>query len=102
VFETPTPNGSTAVATVPSTCRSQAECAKHIRYLTSPNSQPDQNFNPAWSPDGRTVAYVHFTLGTPPDIPPAADIWTMKWNGANQQPVVTSPLFDFRPEWGQR
>ena len=102
VFETPTPNGSTAVATVPSTCRDQAECAKHIRYLTSPNSQPDQNFNPAWSPDGRTIAYVRFTPGIPPDVPPAADIWTMKWNGANKQPVVTSPLFDFRPEWGQR
>ncbi|GAB2560558.1 TolB family protein [Kribbella endophytica] len=92
---------SAAVATVPATCRDQSDCARHIRYLTSPTSKPDQHFNPAWSPTGRQIAYTRFISGTE-TRPPLGDIWTMNWNGTDKRPVVTSPLFDFVPEWGRR
>jgi hypothetical protein len=91
---------SAAIATVPATCRDQADCARRIQYLTSPTSKPDQYFNPAWSPTGRQIAYTHFLYGSP-TRPPSGDIWTMNWNGTHQRAVVTSPLFDFRPEWGR-
>ncbi len=103
VFETygrGAPEGiAQAVATVPATCRSLDRCRHEIRYLTSPHSLPDEHFNPAWSPSGRQIAFVRFSsdgIGTP-----VGDIWRMRWNGAHQRPVSTSPLFEFRPAWGR-
>jgi dipeptidyl aminopeptidase/acylaminoacyl peptidase len=102
VFETfghGAPNGvAPAVATVPATCSGVASCSRHIRFLTSPNSLPDQHFNPAWSPDGRQIAFVRFSFVDPG--PAVGDIWRMDWNGRHQRAVSTSPLFEFRPAWG--
>jgi hypothetical protein len=92
---------SATIATVPATCRDQADCARHIRYLTSPTSKPDQHFNPAWSPTGRQIAYVRFVNGSE-TRPALGDIWTMNWNGTHKRPLITTPMFDFRPEWGLR
>lgn len=86
-----------AVATVPATCSSVEQCAPKVRYLTSPDSLPDQHFNPSWSPDGKQIAYVRFSYVDPGPV--TGDIWRMQWNGKNQRPVSTSPRFEFRPAW---
>jgi Tol biopolymer transport system component len=69
----------------------------HVHYLTSPSHLPLQNFNPAWSPNGQRIAYVRFVFN---GTSVRGDIWTMRWNGRNKQPVSRSPLFEFRPSWG--
>ncbi|MEJ7745004.1 MAG: hypothetical protein WKF73_22200 [Nocardioidaceae bacterium] len=99
VFETyghGAPNGKAqAIATVSAACS-----ARHrIRYLTSPTSLPIQNFNPAWSPDGRSVAFVRFKFVASEGVP-HGDIWTMSWDGRHREQVSHSPLFEFRPDWG--
>jgi TolB protein len=86
------------VATVPSNCHTLTECSRHIRYLT-PSRPPVENFNPAWSPTGRSIAYVRFIPGDP-TTPPLGDIWTMNWNGRHKTPFSQSPLFEFRPAFG--
>ena len=102
VFETygqGAPDGvAAAVATVPATCGSMADCTHRIRYLTSSTALPDQNFNPSWSPDGRQITYVHFSYIDPG--PSVGDIWTMRFDGAEKKAVSTDPRFEFRPNWG--
>lgn len=102
VFETfghGAPEGvAAAVATVPATCGGVSRCASKVHYLTSAKSLPDQHFNPTWAPDGRQIAYVHFSFVEPG--PATGDIWRMAWNGRHKAPVSTSPLFEFRPAWG--
>lgn len=105
VFETyghSTPSGTaSAVATVSANSRCGKGCATHIRYLTSPHSLPVQNFNPAWSPDGRQIAYVRFSSVESDDPPVRGDIWRMRWDGAHKRRVSHSLLFEFRPAWGR-
>ena len=102
VFETygqGAPDGvSAAIATVPATCGSIADCTSRIRYLTSSNALPTANFNPAWSPDGRQIAYVHFSYVDPG--PAVGDIWRMRFDGAGKTAVTSDPRFEFRPDWG--
>jgi Tol biopolymer transport system component len=86
------------IATVPATCHPVAQCAKQIRYLTA-SRQPQSDFNPAWSPSGRRITYVHFDSGTV-DAPPVGDIWTMRWNGHHKRPFSQDERFEFRPDWG--
>jgi hypothetical protein len=104
VFETfghGAPDGvASAVATVPAGCAPLKQCARRVKYLTSPHSLPDQHFNPSWSPDGRQIAFVRFSFVDPG--PAVGDIWRMDWNGRHQRAVSTSPLFEFRPAWGAR
>jgi hypothetical protein len=104
VFETfghgGAPHGvAQAVATVPATCSGVEACSRHIRFLTSPRSLPVEHFNPAWSPDGRQIAFVHFSFVDPGPV--VGDIWRMDWNGRHPRAVSKSPLFDFRPAWGR-
>jgi TolB protein len=102
VFETygqgPPDGVAQAIATVPANCSSDYDCARRVRLLTSPGSAPVDNFNPDWSPDGQGIAFVRFHGF--PDRPPIGDIWTMRWDGSDKRQVSTSPLFEFRPNWG--
>lgn len=88
---------SASVATVPATCASESACTAQVKYLTPQHVQPQQNFNPNWSPDGRQIAFVRFTSSP---TGPSGDIWSMRWDGTRQRPVSQSPLFEFRPDWG--
>ncbi len=89
-----------AIATVSANSRCREGCAEHVRYLTSPGSLPVQHFNPAWSPDGRQIAYVRFSYVKTANPPVRGDIWRMRWNGAHKERVSHSLLFEFRPAWG--
>jgi Tol biopolymer transport system component len=98
VFETyghgPPEGLASAVATVPATCTSVADCTTKIHYLTSQHSAPVQHFNPSWSPDGQRIAYTTFTPR------PTGEIVTMNWDGSDRHLVSRSRFFDFRPDWG--
>jgi Tol biopolymer transport system component len=103
VFETfghGAPDGKAQdIATVPATCTSLNDCASQTRYVTNNGAGPQQSFNPSWSPDGRSIAYVEFVAGDD-SKPPTGDIWTVQPDGSHRRPVSTSPRFDFRPDWG--
>jgi hypothetical protein len=103
VFETfghGAPDGSSAaVATVPADCRSLADCTARIRLLTPPKALPVQNFNPSWSPDGRSIVYCRFSFVDPG--PASGDIWRMRWNGTHRRPVSLDTRFEFRPAWAR-
>jgi TolB protein len=87
------------IATVPSTCAPVSACRKKIRYLTHHRGGKGQSFNPSWSPNGRRIAYVRFREGDR-NTPPVGDIWTAGADGTHRRAVSTSPLFEFRPDWG--
>jgi Tol biopolymer transport system component len=102
VFETygmGAPRGKTQnIATVPSTCASLSECRSQIHYLTHLEHGPGARFNPSWSPNGTQIAYTKFR-GNRHDCC-VGDIYTMRADGSHRKPVSTSPLFEYRPDWG--
>ena len=54
--------------------------------------------DPAWSPDGEKIAYVH--AGETGSAGGRADIWTMDPDGTNRTPLTgTKDVFDFMPAW---
>jgi Tol biopolymer transport system component len=93
---------SQAVATVSARPPTDGRRFSRVRFLTSQRAQPVQNFNPAWAPGGRRIAYVHFSFDSTKEPAVVGDIWRMRWDGTAKQRVSRSPLFDFRPAWGPR
>ena len=90
------PGEVSSVATVRATCGGEHD----IRYVTSPDSDPVWHFNPAWSPDGRHLVFVRFkSVDGDPIV--HGDLVTSRWNGEDRDRIATSPLFDFRPDWGR-
>ncbi len=68
----------------------------------SSNCYQGHDDDPAWSPDGKKIAYVH-GYG-PPENPNAGggapNIWTMDANGANRTNISNNPdLSAFMPAW---
>jgi TolB protein len=52
------------------------------------NTPNDFEAEPAWSPDGKQIAYSR-----------AGDIWVMNADGSDQHQVTFSPQADRRPDW---
>jgi len=95
------PKGKTQnIATVPTTCAAVSDCREHIQYLTHLKHPPGARFNPSWSPNGKRIAYVKFRGGTKNHPCCVGDIFTMRADGSHRKPVSTSPLFEYRPDWG--
>ncbi|MBU2664169.1 hypothetical protein KOI35_11760 [Actinoplanes bogorensis] len=82
-----------AVATVPATCVSEADCMRRIRYLTGTTGRAT---TPSWSPDGRRIAFSFRTSATELN----GDVWTMRPDGSDRRRVSTSPAFDYGADWG--
>lgn len=102
VFETfghGAPKGKTQnVATVPANCASLRKCTKRIRFLTHLRRGPGARFNPTWSPNGKRIAYTKFR-GDGKECC-VGDIYKMRPDGTHRRAVLTSKLFEFRPDWG--
>jgi Tol biopolymer transport system component len=100
VFETygmgPPHGKSQDIATVPATCAPVSDCRDEIRYVTHNGNGPVQSFNPSWSPNGGRIAYVKFN-----SHPFMGDIWVARPDGSHRRAVSRSPLFEFRPDWGE-
>jgi Tol biopolymer transport system component len=66
----------------------------HARQLThGPTGQED--FEPAYSPDGKYVAYARYT-----DDPASTDIWVIRTDGNGAHDITpTSDRFDLAPTW---
>jgi len=45
---------------------------------------PRRDFNPAWSPDGKRIAFVRFRILS--GGPPSGEIYVMNADGSNQTP----------------
>src|SRR5687767_12531290 len=50
------------------------------------------NINPAWSPDGRTLAFESRVGGD-------ADIWLLDLDGGTSRPLTTMPGDETHPAW---
>jgi Tol biopolymer transport system component len=62
----------------------------HQRQLTWAGS----SYSPAWSPDGRLIAYERWT-----PVTGSWDIWVMRANGSGKIRITTHPAFEADPAW---
>jgi Tol biopolymer transport system component len=88
------------IATVPATCTSVSDCRKKIKYVTDHGAGRVAGFNPAWSPNGRRIAYTLFKADDDDHPCCVGDIWTIGPDGRHREPVSRAPEFEYRPDWG--
>ena len=92
------PNGTALdLATVPVTCSSLDACTSAIHYVTDNGMGEGRASNPAWSPDGKRIAFA----GRPSVNDPNCEIVTIKYDGTARRVVSTSTRYDYRPDWGR-
>ncbi len=59
---------------------------------TQLTANPRGDYHPAWSPDGRYIAYITTRSGP-------FDIWLMKPNGANLRQMTSDPRWELTVRW---
>lgn len=64
------------------------------REMTQITSDSAHEWHPAWSPDGRWIAYISDKAGS-------RDIWVMRADGTDQRQVTRHPAQDRLPMWSQ-
>ena len=65
--------------------------------VTQLTNHPDWNSDPAWSPDGRRIAFVSDRDGNVEDE--ILDIYVMNADGSNVTRLTNQPGFDGFPAW---
>jgi Tol biopolymer transport system component len=106
VFNYLSPAKTTSViATVPATCRSDADCAAATKFLTSDPSTATTltSFdNPAWSPDGRRIVFLVDDQPVTPtgDFDLKGAIWMMNADGKDHELLADTPVMEMEPTWG--
>ena len=68
------------------------------RALTRP-TRTSGDFDPAWSPDGRRIAYVHSTGSTVGPGQSGTEIWVMNADGSGKRRLTRNVSFDGGPTW---
>jgi Tol biopolymer transport system component len=68
------------------------------RALTKP-TRTSGDFDPAWSPDGRRIAYVHSTGSTVGPGQVGTEIWVMDADGSGKRRLTWNVSFDGGPTW---
>jgi Tol biopolymer transport system component len=74
-----------------------------LRRLTHDGPREAEDLAPAWSPDGRMIAFVS-TRTRQPDVPtvgapPAEEIYVTNGDGTRQRRLTRNTRLDFGPEW---
>ncbi len=82
-------NGNWDIFTVKSGCDPRQPAGCDLRQLTT---DPADDVLPAWSPDGRRIAFVSTRDGNP-------EIYVMDSDGRNQRRLTFNPTGDWRPAW---
>ena len=85
------------LATVEADCASPQACRESISFVTHNGMGTGRASNPAWSPDGLRIVFA----GRPSEDDLDCQIVTVNYDGTDPHTVSTSPVFDFRPDWGR-
>jgi Tol biopolymer transport system component len=82
----------------PETIVSVREDGTDRRALTRPTSV-SADFAPAWSPDGRRIAYVHSSGRQVGPHTAGTEIWVMEADGTRKRRLTRNAVFDGSPTW---
>jgi hypothetical protein len=85
-------NGNWDIFSVKSTCDPRQPETSGICDLRQLTDNPADDMLPAWSPDGRSIAFVSTRDGNP-------EIYVMDSDGQNQRRLTFNPTGDWRPAW---
>lgn len=66
--------------------------------LTRP-TRTSADLDPAWSPDGRLIAYVHVEGSRFDSRSSTAEIWVMRADGSRKRRVTRNAVYDGEPVW---
>jgi Tol biopolymer transport system component len=70
-----------------------------VRQLTGDFNVPYIDFEPAWSPDGKRIAFVRSTGNTIGPQTIGTEIWVMNGDGKRERRLTHNRLFEDSPTW---
>jgi hypothetical protein len=85
-------NGNWDIFTVRADCEPAEPAGDPTCNLKQLTDDPGDDMLPAWSPDGRSIAFVSTRDGNP-------EIWIMDVDGGRQRRLTNHPGGDWRPAW---